>query len=145
MNDQSSILDVLWQLAFHVKIRCKRAVQQYGLDLNGMHVRTLRLLQSHPGCTAIQLCEISGRDKAQITRLLKDLEARGLIRRQPHPHDRRSQTLSLTSSAEALMARIRAAENEVEEQYVTGLSEQELQAFRVTARKMLANLRECQD
>ena len=42
-----------------------------------------------------------------MTRIAERLEARGLLRRSPHPDDRRQVVLSRTSTADELLARVR--------------------------------------
>ena len=42
-----------------------------------------------------------------MTRIAERLEARGLLRRSPHPDDRRQVVLSRTSKADELLARVR--------------------------------------
>ncbi|WP_339896739.1 MarR family transcriptional regulator [uncultured Gilvimarinus sp.] len=142
MSASPNIHDTLWQLAFHIKVQCKRAVQEFGVKLGGMHVRALLLIQAQPQqCTANHLCAVSGRDKAQITRIVKDLEDQQLIERRPNPNDGRSQILLLTTDGRALLKKIRSAEQEVEAQYVQGLSPQEREAFIAIGQKMLGNLK----
>ncbi|TGD72567.1 MarR family transcriptional regulator [Mangrovimicrobium sediminis] len=140
--EQDTVRDLLWQLAFQFKVRCHQAVRESGLDLGGMHVRMLQVIDEEPQCTANRLCQRSGRDKAQITRLVKELERQGLVKRSPHPTDGRSQVLQLTGRAKRLVGRVREVEQDVERQYVEGLSERELAAFVATGRKMLDNVSE---
>ncbi|EKF76072.1 MarR family transcriptional regulator [Alcanivorax hongdengensis A-11-3] len=142
MNPDSDIRHALWQLAFQFKVSTKRAIRDYGLPLNGMHVRTLHLIRSQPDCTANQLATITGRDKAQITRLLKELEAMALITRTPHPGDRRSQIVALSDTGRELMARTVEAEKAVEKRLLKGMSKEEVSTFVSLAHKMLENLRE---
>lgn len=50
------------------------------------------------------------RDKAQVTRLLKDLTARGLLEKRENPEDRRSSLLSLSAEGEACYCKLAAVE-----------------------------------
>ena len=75
MSKESDIRNAIWQLAFQFKVSSKKAIRQYGLPLNGMHVRILHMIGATPACTANRIVLASGRDKAQITRLLKELPA----------------------------------------------------------------------
>ena len=56
----------------------------------------------HPGATLSALAEHSGRDKAQLARLVKRLLEIGLIERAPEAEDRRSQPLQLTPGGTAI-------------------------------------------
>lgn len=54
---------------------------KYGLK--GPHAIYLMMLQHHPdGLTAAQLCELCGRDKADVSRSLSTMEEKGLVRRE---------------------------------------------------------------
>jgi len=141
MNSDSDIRHALWQLAFQFKVSTKHAIRDYGLPLNGMHVRALHLIRSQADCTANRLATITGRDKAQITRTIKELEAMALITRIPHPSDKRSQIIRLSEQGSELMARTVAAEKDVEKRLLKGMSKQEVSTFVSMAHKMLDNLR----
>lgn len=142
MNPDSDIRNAIWQLAFQFKVSTKRTIREYGLHLNGMHVRMLHLIRTQPRCTANQLVAVTGRDKAQITRVLKELESMTLIERTPHPSDKRSQILALSEQGRDLMGRTRAAEQAVETRLLKGMSRREVDTFVGLAHKMLDNLRE---
>ncbi|MHB0775628.1 MarR family winged helix-turn-helix transcriptional regulator [Halomonas sp. WWR20] len=142
MPHESDIRQVLWQLAFQFKVSAKRAVRQHDLKLNGMHVRLLQMIHAHPGCTANRLVTITGRDKAQITRVIQELESMGLIARTPHPDDRRSHLLALSNDGESLMTRIGKAEDEVERALLKGISRQDQATFIEIGNRMLTNLQD---
>ncbi|MAY38503.1 MULTISPECIES: MarR family winged helix-turn-helix transcriptional regulator [Spongiibacter] len=136
----SDIRNTIWHLAFQFKVSAKHAIRDRGLPLNGMHARMLSLIQHQERCTANQLATTTGRDKAQITRLLKELEDMGLLTRRPHPSDKRSQLLTLSTDGQALMATVEKAEHAVEAQMLKGLSQDEVASFLKLAEKMLNNL-----
>lgn len=59
------------------------------------HYAVLQLIDVHPGISQIGLSRRVGRDKTTLTRTLQDFEARGFIRRDVDPEDRRGRFLSL--------------------------------------------------
>ncbi len=59
------------------------------------HYAVLQLIDVHPGISQMELSRRVGRDKTTLTRLLQDFEARGFIRRDVDPQDRRGRLLSL--------------------------------------------------
>lgn len=142
VSKESDIRNAIWQLAFQFKVSSKKAIRQYGLPLNGMHVRILHMIGATPACTANRIVLASGRDKAQITRLLKELEGMSLIQRAPNPDDKRSQIVSLSGKGEALMARAREAEQDVVTRLLKGMKKDEIDTFVGLAGRMLDNLRE---
>ncbi|UTF61567.1 MarR family winged helix-turn-helix transcriptional regulator [Gilvimarinus sp. DA14] len=137
-REKDSFSDLLWQLAFQVRSRCQRAVAESGFTLYGMHVRLLHLIAAEPLCRAQTLVAASGRDKAQIARLLKDLQGQGLLAREPHPEDGRSQMITLTEQGRELLTKVRAAEQAVESEFLAKLTERETETFVRLGRKMLA-------
>ena len=142
MNDDSDIRQVLWQLAFQFKVSSKRAVRDYDLPLNGMHIRLLQMIRRHPDCTAQKIASVTGRDKAQITRVIKELEGMALITRTPDPEDRRAQLLSLNEKGRGLMARIKDAEDDVKKTLLKGINKKDQNTFIEIGNRMLDNLRD---
>lgn len=106
-----------------------------------MHMRLLHLLADNPQCSANQLSKVTGRDKAQITRLVKELEQKALVQRRPNPSDKRGQLLMLSEKGRDLSAATHAVERQVEDDLLHGLSEDEIATFIELANRMLANLR----
>ena len=61
------------------------------VGLVAMEARTLRFIALHPGCTHHDIVRESGRDKAQIARIVKVLLDRGEIRKTPIAGGKRQQ------------------------------------------------------
>lgn len=76
------------------------------IPLTVIQFSVLRYCQEHPGCSQQALVKALGRDKGQIARLVRDLEAQGLLSREADPSDRRSQCLALSPAAEVLCDRV---------------------------------------
>lgn len=89
-------LEQLSAVMFAFKSEMRRAMQVAGHALNGMEVRMFLHIARHPGVTASALVAGSGRDKAQVTRLVQQLEQAALVRRETDPCDRRVQRLFLS-------------------------------------------------
>ena len=142
MPPQADIRQVLWQLAFQFKVSSKRAIRDYDLPINGMHVRLLQMIHRQPDCTAQHIAAVTGRDKAQITRVIKELEAMDLVTRTPNPEDRRSQLLALSETGAGLMARIQEAEDDVKARLLKGIPKRDQDTFIEIGNRMLDNLRD---
>lgn len=102
------VVDQLDALLFAFRGEVHRAMREAVVPLSPMELRVLLHVARHPGCTAVDLAQHSGRDKGQLARLVQHLEALQLIRREPHAHDRRAQCLFTTEAGEAIHARMRA-------------------------------------
>ena len=70
-----------------------------------------------------------GDDKGAATRALTRLEDQGLIRREPHPDDKRVVVVSLTSAGNALRQEIVAAVTEASMSMTSGLDASEAATF----------------
>jgi len=96
------------QQLFHIldlyKIALTQEFRRQNIRLSPLHYKVLQLIQSLPQATPLLIAQQSGRDKAQVSRLLQDMEKQGLIEKQPHPSDKRSVCIGLTSQASQLFA-----------------------------------------
>ena len=68
-----------------------------------------------------------------ITRIVAMLENKGLVRREPHPEDRRQVVVSRTEEAEAMLAESRRKRNVWLAQLAEGLTDQEWTTLREAA------------
>lgn len=68
-----------------------------------------------------------------MTRIVAMLEAKGLVRREPHPDDRRQVVVSRTEQAEAILIESRAKRNAWLAKLAEGLTEEELAVMRQAA------------
>jgi DNA-binding MarR family transcriptional regulator len=74
------------------------------LGLSFARVRALRRLAAEPQ-TLRALADLLVADPPYVTLIVDDLEQRGLVRRMPHPDDRRSKLVQLTAAGRAAAAR----------------------------------------
>jgi DNA-binding MarR family transcriptional regulator len=68
-----------------------------------------------------------------MTRIVAMLEIKGLVRREPHPDDRRQVVVRQTEQAEAMLVESRSKRNAFLAQLMTELSEQERAVIREAA------------
>jgi DNA-binding MarR family transcriptional regulator len=86
-------------------------------------------LEDQPIRTQAALAEAIGADKTRIIAVLDDLEARGLIGRQPDPRDRRARLLSLTTAGRQARGAAQAAIQRSEDRLLARLSAGERRSF----------------
>ena len=80
--------------------------------------------------------ELARREHVQppsMTRIVAMLEAKGLVRREPHPEDRRQVVVSRTEQAETMLAESRRKRNAWLAQLVQGLDDEEWATLRRAA------------
>lgn len=86
-------------------------------DLSMWAYAVLTGLDGRPARTQAALAEAIGADKTRIIGVLDELQARGLILREPDPADRRARVLSLTDEGRRIFHELRtviqAGENEL--------------------------------
>ena len=63
----------------------------------------LSLIHHNPGITSRQLCATLNIQPPNLVGMIKSLESRSLLTRQPHPNDGRAVGLHLTASGQELM------------------------------------------
>lgn len=74
------------------------------LGLSWTRVLALRRLASGPQ-TQRELAERLSADQPYVTLMVDDLERHGLVKRKPHPSDRRAKLVELTAAGRAAAAR----------------------------------------
>lgn len=95
------------------------------LDVRQTQLGVLNIIEGSPGLKPSQIGAAIGIKRANVGPLLDELEARGLVRREPSPSDRRSQALFLTRRGTALMAELHQREAAHEERIAAFLSPEE--------------------
>ncbi|MEV4364817.1 MarR family winged helix-turn-helix transcriptional regulator [Nonomuraea sp. NPDC051941] len=102
----------------------------------------LLLHASRGGGTPSLLKRRLGTDTAGMTRLLDRLEAKGLLRRERHPEDRRSIVIELTDEGRALVPSLPPIFGRISHQVFAGFSPEEVAQVTDMLRRILENLAE---
>jgi DNA-binding MarR family transcriptional regulator len=102
--------------------------------------RALLFFARNPGSTPSDLVVHAQRDKAQITRLIKDLVDAGYLKREPDPRDGRSHLLTLSARGRAIEARMSAHRKRLGVRLVAGLSHRERSQLSSLLRRLRQNL-----
>ncbi len=104
------------------------------------HYAVLQVIAAHPGISQTELSRAVGRDKTTLTPTLHDMERGGLIKRDPHPEDRRSRMLSLTPQGEEKLAALVKCANEHDQRIDKILGARDRQILLRTLKKLIAGL-----
>ena len=83
----------------------------------------LGFFSRHPQATLSDLAQHSGRDKAQLARLVAGLRERGLLEGMADAADRRNMRLTLTATGQAVQKGLRQQTRRLAQRAVAGLSE----------------------
>lgn len=114
-------------------------MEKYGLK--GPHAQCLLAMDRHPeGITSARLCDVCDRDKAAISRMVAELEEKGMVRRSENGGVRYRAQLYLTELGKAAAEHVqRRAELAVEEAG-SGMTEQQRAAMYVALGLIAGNL-----
>lgn len=140
MDKQQDILDQLQQLTAELRSQFFQQLAPELPGLSAMHSRLLLLLAAKPGSSAQQLAQMLRRDKAQITRLVNDLEQAVLLQRTPDPADGRRQQLLLSTAGEQLATELKAKKRGIAGKMLTGITLQQQQQAATVLAQMYQNL-----
>lgn len=131
------VIDGLHALMHLLRRRLQQAAQAEGDGLAAMELRALGFFVRHPGSTAKALAAHSGRDKAQVARLLQPLLARGLLAATPDEQDRRSLQLRPTAAGARIERRLAVQRQQIHDELLAGFGAAELQALADSLQRML--------
>jgi len=123
---------------------CKRQIAiefaKSDIQFAPTHFKVMQIIDRSSPCTGQDVASVLQRDNAQITRLLKELESKGVISRQQNPLDKRSQILSVTEEGEAVLKKMRAAAGRVKKRLIEGVSADDQLRFLELLHQMKLNL-----
>ncbi|WP_319430304.1 MarR family winged helix-turn-helix transcriptional regulator [Mycobacterium sp. RTGN5] len=136
---RNPVADQVWRsmssLVLDNKDRWRRAVvDRTGLPFS--RIRILRRLASQP-MTVKEVAEAATIDAPAATVAVNDLEARGLVIRQPHPDNRRCKLVSLTEAGRDVIAVLDDTDDPAPEA-LAALDEQDLHALRTILARLLS-------
>ena len=109
---------------------------------SGAQGRTLHFLLAHTKSDIFQkdIEEEFGLRPPTATALLKELEQRGLIRKEPVPYDARKKKIVVTEEALQYKDCVLKGLEELNQKLTAGISDEEMQVFFYVTGKMLDNL-----
>lgn len=129
----------------HAVMHLYRSLQYRSLrdgphDITHMDGKVLGYFARHPGATQSDLSAHSGRDKAQLARLVKGLRERGLLAAEADVADRRHVRLSLTADGKAVQRTLLQQGRRLETKAVAGLGADEQARLAALLQRVQANL-----
>ncbi|WP_151633242.1 MarR family winged helix-turn-helix transcriptional regulator [Noviherbaspirillum aerium] len=117
-----------------------RTLRDGAHDLTHMETKTLGYFARHPGATQSDLVAHTGRDKAQLARLIKGLRDKGLLEAGTGAADRRSVRLQVTAEGQEMFRQLRQQGRQLSKLAVNGLSEDECGALLSMLQRVRLNL-----
>jgi DNA-binding MarR family transcriptional regulator len=126
---------LLVELVMETRAEWRRKVSE-ATGLPFSRARALWRLERGPRSLS-ELAQDMGVDAPAATVLINELEARGLVKREVHPTDRRAKQVSLTAAGRRALAVV-ASITDQPPPALTGLPESELAALRRTLEKIVS-------
>lgn len=111
--------------------------QQALPELTKPQYAVMRSIAENPGIEQVALTEVAVSTKATLAEMLSRMEARGLVRREQDPADKRRRFLFLTPQGEAALNISIPVGNSVDDEFLGRLSAQEREQFTALIRKMM--------
>lgn len=111
--------------------------QAAGLDLTSVQFAALDAVAQQPGIDQASLAATISFDRATIGGVVDRLEAKGLLRREVSPQDRRARLLQPTPEGLGLLAAVRPLVEALQDEILAPLSPAERASFLALAQKAL--------
>ena len=106
-DDPEALSDAFWSVARRLRHRSRDNLAQW--DISPSHSRALAVLTRHGAMRLRDLSEHLHIAARSTTEVVDALQARGLVRRQPDPDDRRATVVQLSEEGVRVGAAIRSA------------------------------------
>ena len=115
-----------------------KAMRQIGIHLDGRmdalelqssEGHLMSYLRSYGPCPISELHRVFGLKRSTLTSLLDRLESRELIRREPHPSDRRSVLVRLTRRGRTLAEKVQKPVADLENRIRAEIAAEDLRGF----------------
>jgi DNA-binding MarR family transcriptional regulator len=144
MNSPSNdnALDLIHRVMHQYRARQHQSLRAAAHQLTHMESRVLSFFGGHPGARQSELAIHNGRDKAQMTRLIKGLRERSLLAAQVDPGDKRNVQLSLTPQGVGILHELRQQTRRINVKAMAGLSPDERQQLIALLTRLSANLQD---
>jgi DNA-binding MarR family transcriptional regulator len=135
-----SALELIHAVMHLYRSRQFQALREGPLAVTHMDAKVLGFFARHPGATQSELALHSGRDKAQLARLVAGLRERGLLAAAQDDSDRRVVRVSLTKDGQAAQRALQQQARRLEANALAKFSSAERTQLVALLQRLQANL-----
>ncbi len=135
-----NVLELMHALVHDYRALQFRQLRSGEHGVTHMDAKVLGYFGRHPGATQSDLAQHSGRDKAQVARLIKGLRDAGLLDGEVDADDRRIVRLSLTPEGQAIQKVLRQQSRSLAAKAVAGLDAAEREQLVTLLERVRGNL-----
>ena len=136
------VLELVHRLMHDYRSLQYRSLREGPHELTHMEAKVLGFFHHRPAATQSDLAQHSGRDKAQMARLVKGLRDRGLLEAEVDEADRRNVRLSLSPAGLSIQRTLRQQARRLGAKAVAGLTEREQRQLLALLQRVRKNLSE---
>lgn len=122
------------------RIRSKKFLSSYGVDISGEQWVILKRIYEQEGINQREIAGLTYKDPASVTRMIDLLEKQELVNRRDIDGDRRSYNLFLTKKGIALVEKVIPLAKELRKQGIKSISKQDMETFKNVLNKIYENL-----
>jgi DNA-binding MarR family transcriptional regulator len=134
------VIELVHAVMHQFRSRQYQVLRDNAHDVTHMDSKVLGFFSRHPGGTLSDLAAHSGRDKAQLARLVKGLRERGLLVAEADVADRRNVRLRLSDAGRAVQRALHGEAHTLNSRAIDGLSAHEQSQLIALLGRLKANL-----
>ena len=137
---EDDVLELVHRLMHDYRSLQYRLLRDGPHEITHMEGKVLWFFNKHPGATQKDLAQHSGRDKAQMARLIAGLRERGLLNAEVDEADRRNVKLSLSAVGQSVHRGLQQQGKRLSAKAVSGLTAAEKQQLAELLQRVRDNL-----
>lgn len=137
MNNE--IIDCLRTLSYSFQMHMKEQIAKSNFGLSAFQARLINLIGRNDGISQLTLSMLTERDKAQIARTIKELEAKDLVTHSVNASDKRAKCLSLTLEGREMHRQLNTIREQLSVDTLSSLSDEEKQVLHTILQKVTAH------
>jgi DNA-binding MarR family transcriptional regulator len=135
-----AVIDLVHTVMHQFRSTQYQVLRDNAHEVTHMESKVMAFFARHAGATLSDLVTHSGRDKAQLAKLVKGLRERGLLDAETDAADRRSVRLRLSAAGVGVQRALHAEARLLNERAVDGLSADELAQLVALLTRLKGNL-----
>ncbi|MES2038149.1 MAG: MarR family transcriptional regulator [Pseudomonadota bacterium] len=139
-NNEDGVLDLIHTVMHQYRSMQYQALRDGPHDITHMEGKVLSFFGHYPGATQSDLAKHSGRDKAQLARLIKGLRDKGLLDAVADETDKRNVRLTLTTDGQSVLTTLRQQAKRLNTLALKDMASNEQQQLLQLLRRVQVNL-----
>jgi len=135
-NERYNLIYNMSMTSVSVKDNLRKEFLKNGYDITIDNFAILSRLFEQNNITQNKLCELTCKNKSNLTRILDTMEKKGMVKRNQSPDDRRSFTISLTDYSISLQSKLVEIAKNYSEKIFSKISEEDIQNLKAVFFKL---------